>query len=139
MVREGPVKFDGRIRGPKQVAELATQFLEGEPVEVFGVAYLNTQYKPIHIEAISRGILDASLVHPREVFRGAILTNAAAVILFHNHPSGETNPSREDIAVTRQIKKAGEVVGIPLLDHIIIDQRGGFYSLEERGCMHGPY
>jgi len=82
--------------------------------------YLNNHYKVIHDEVISIGTLDANIVHPREVFRPALEYAASAVILVHNHPSGECTPSGADIAITEQLIKAGSLIGIELIDHIVV-------------------
>jgi DNA repair protein RadC len=135
IMKEGTtLQYDGRLRGPQQVADLCRKHLEGEPCECFCVAYLNTQHQITHIETITRGILDAALVHPREVFRGAILANAAGLIMFHNHPSGDPTPSLEDRTVTKQIRRAGETVGIPLLDHVVVGS-DSWVSLAESGGL----
>ena len=81
---------------------------------------LNTRNRVICINTVSIGSLNASLVHPREVFKPAILANAASIILAHNHPSGETEPSKDDIEITKRVKEAGNLLGIELLDHVII-------------------
>ena len=95
---------------------------------------LNTKNSIVGIQEITRGSLSASIVHPREVYKAAILHNAASIILAHNHPSGSPSPSREDIAVTERILKAGKILDIPLLDHVIIgDPR--FVSLKEKGII----
>ncbi|OGY92200.1 MAG: hypothetical protein A3H70_00930 [Candidatus Komeilibacteria bacterium RIFCSPLOWO2_02_FULL_48_11] len=96
--------------------------------EVFRGLYLNVRNKLIHDEVISIGTLDANLVHPREVFQPAIEFSAAAVIVAHNHPSGEAAASAEDRAVTQRLTEAGKLLGIELLDHVIIT-KGGFVSL----------
>jgi DNA repair protein RadC len=83
---------------------------------------------------VTRGILDAALIHPREVFREAIVESAAGVILVHNHPSGDPSPRREDRVVTRQLAAAGSAVGIPVLDHVILGG-GSFVSMAERGGL----
>ena len=91
-------------------------------------------FRSVGIQEITRGSLSASIVHPREVYKAAILHNAASIILAHNHPSGSPSPSREDIAVTERILKAGKILDIPLLDHVIIgDPR--FVSLKEKGII----
>lgn len=92
--------------------------------EHFWVLYLNAKHEMIAIECIAVGHLNGVDVHPREVFRGAMLAGARAVILAHNHPSGDCAPSSEDFAVTRRMKEVGELVGIPVLDHIVLgDER----------------
>lgn len=85
-------------------------------------------------EVVSVGTISASLVHPREVFKGAILNNAAAIIIAHNHPSQETTPSPEDKEVTRRLQRAGELLGIPLLDHMVLAD-SNFFSFKERGVL----
>ena len=88
--------------------------------EEFHIVTLDTKHKPIHRHFITRGTLDASLVHPREVFRPAIRDSASAILLVHNHPSGDPTPSREDHAVTEQLTEAGRLLGITVLDHIVV-------------------
>jgi len=102
--------------------------------EHFLALYLNARNQVIAMEVVSVGTLSASLVHPREIFKGAILNNAAAIIVAHNHPSGNVAPSPEDLATTTRIKRAGELMGIPLLDHIIIGS-AGHTSLREMGLL----
>lgn len=91
--------------------------------------YLDTHYRVIHDELISIGTVDASVVHPREVFRPAIACSAVGVILVHNHPSGVLKPSSQDESVTRQIKQAGDLIGIELVDHLIVS-KDGFVSIK---------
>ena len=95
---------------------------------------LTTKHRVIAYHEVSRGILDSTLVHPREVFRAAILANAAGIVAGHNHPSGDPTPSPDDIALTRRLAAAGEVLGVPLLDHIIVGD-GRYYSFKEVGCL----
>jgi DNA repair protein RadC len=102
--------------------------------EIFVAFYLNTKNEVIAREIIGIGILDAALIHPRELFRGAILHNAHSIILAHNHPSGDPTPSTQDIEVTNQMKQAGELLGITLLDHIIAG-RNYYKSIKETGHM----
>lgn len=113
-----------KIRGPGDVYELLAPRLRDLTHEEFHALLLNAQNRVICDLTITRGILDASLIHPREVFRPAILENAAAVILVHNHPSGDPTPSAEDRAVTRQMTEAGRSIGIRVLDHIVIADGG---------------
>lgn len=102
--------------------------------EVFVVLCLNTAGALIHEEIISMGTINQSIVHPREVFTGAIHHSAASILIAHNHPSGNPEPSRDDIAVTRRIKEAGELLGITLLDHLIVTDKECL-SFRERGLM----
>jgi len=96
--------------------------------------YLNARNQLIHKEVISIGSLSASIVHPREVFQVGVANSAASIILAHNHPSGDVSPSKDDVELTRRLVKAGEIMGIEILDHIIISTLD-FLSLKERGLM----
>ncbi|MFN9213592.1 MAG: JAB domain-containing protein, partial [Gemmatimonadota bacterium] len=100
----------------------------------FHVAILDAQHRLDRDITVSRGVLDASLVHPREVFREAIAERAAALILVHNHPSGDPTPSAEDRLVTEQLVAAGRLLGIPVHDHVIIG-RGRYVSFAEAGLL----
>ena len=108
--------------------------VQEEAQEVFGILILNTKNKVVAVHEISRGTLSSSLVHPREVFKPAVLHNAAAIICFHNHPSGDPEPSIQDIEITKRLVKAGEIMAIEIFDHIVIgDDR--YVSLKEMGVM----
>ena len=109
---------------------LAPQF-GTQPVEQFGVLLLDTKHRVLRTTRLSVGTLDASIVHPREVFRAAASAGAAALVLFHNHPSGDPTPSDDDIALTRRLVRAGDLMGIAVLDHIIVAENA-FASLRER-------
>lgn len=126
-----------RIRGPADVFALLGPRLRDLPHEEFWVVLLDSQHGVIRELQVSRGILDASLIHPREAFRHAIAESASAVILVHNHPSGEVAPSAEDLAVTRQLAASGRILGIPVLDHVIVGD-GRWRSLAESGALEGP-
>ena len=102
--------------------------------EEFHVVLLNAQNVPMCSRQVTRGILDASLIHPREVFRDAIVRRAAALVLVHNHPSGDPEPSAEDLRVTRQLVRVGDELGIPVVDHVVVGRRG-YVSLAARGTM----
>ena len=108
------------VAGPGDVYRLLAPTLGDLDHEEFHVVLLNAQNIPITHKLVTRGILDASLIHPREVFRAAIVSAAAAIILVHNHPSGSPRPSAEDWSVTRRLATAGDGLGIPVLDHVII-------------------
>ncbi|MFA6468631.1 MAG: DNA repair protein RadC [Bacteroidota bacterium] len=122
------------IRSPEDVARRCGPELRDLKQEVFKVLCLNSANKITQERIITKGLLNSSLTHPREVFREAILENAASVILLHNHPSGNREPSREDIAITKQIVEAGKIIGIPVHDHIII-AGNDFTSMMERGLL----
>jgi DNA repair protein RadC len=102
--------------------------------EHFIVLHLDGSHKIIDTEVVSVGILNKTVVHPREVFRSAIMKCAAAIIIAHNHPSGKLEPSVEDENITRRLKEVGEIVGIQVLDHIIAT-RSGYYSFNEKGKL----
>jgi len=99
--------------------------------EVFAIATLDVKSKVTGVFVVSTGTLSASLVTPREVFKRAVLQNAAAIILAHNHPSGEPTASADDISITKKLEKAGKILGINVVDHIIIGSRDNFISMKE--------
>jgi DNA repair protein RadC len=109
-----------KVSEPRDVAKMAHHLLKDEPSEVVVVFLLNTRHVVTGWQEVTRGTIDASLVHPREVLRAAILGNAAAVILAHNHPSGDPSPSPEDRKISEQMKAAADIFGIRFLDHIVI-------------------
>lgn len=109
--------------------------------ENLGIIALNTRRRPIGFEIISNGSLDTLLVHPREVFKPAILLNAAAIVLFHNHPSGDPTPSEADIKITQELIRASQLIKIELLDHVILgttahDRPKDWSSLREMGHFY---
>lgn len=124
------------IRGPRDVFDLMERQFRGLKQEEFHALLLNVHHRVLRTVQITRGILDASLVHPREVFRQAIIEGAAGIIVVHNHPSGDPIPSAEDRTVTRQLVRAGSAVGIPVLDHVVIGDRT-YASFSERGELTG--
>jgi DNA repair protein RadC len=123
-----------RIRCAADVYALMNLGLRDLDHEEFHIVLLNTQNEVLRRSQVTRGTLDASLVHPREVFRPAISQAAASVILVHNHPSGDPTPSAEDRAVTRQLRRAGRIVGIEVLDHVVIGERR-YVSFAEAGLL----
>ena len=104
------------------------------PVETFGILALDVRHRLKREAVISVGCLTSSLVHPREVFQEAVVARAAALVLFHNHPSGDPEPSGEDVALTRRLSSAGTLMGIEVLDHLVLGA-GRFVSLKERGLL----
>ncbi|HEU4988728.1 MAG TPA: DNA repair protein RadC [Gemmatimonadaceae bacterium] len=122
------------VRSPRDVVAVFAPRLEDLPVEEFHVAVLDAQHRLERDVTITRGILNSSLVHPREVFREAIAERAASVILVHNHPSGDPMPSPDDRAVTDQLVAAGRLLDIPVHDHVIIG-RGRYTSFAEAGLL----
>jgi DNA repair protein RadC len=122
------------FRSPADVAKIFIPKLGHLKQEVFSIALLDSAGKYIHSRDITRGTVNASLIHPREVFRVAIKEAAAAIILIHNHPSGQLNPSQEDLSITQQLITTGEIIGIPVRDHLII-AGNNFISLKEDGYI----
>ena len=122
------------IRAPRDVVAVFAHRLEDLPVEEFHVAVLDAQHRLERDITVTRGILNSSLVHPREVFRVAIAERAAAIILIHNHPSGDPAPSPDDRSVTDQLVAAGRLLDIPVHDHVIIG-RGRYMSFAEAGLL----
>ena len=122
------------ISSPKDAYEMIKNQLQDLDREQFIIACLNTKNEPTNITVVSVGLLNKAIVHPREVFKTAILSNAASIMAFHNHPSGETTPSQQDIQLTKRLYEAGELLGIKLLDHLIIGD-GSFTSLKEKGYL----
>lgn len=136
LVRERTFTFPTRdqVRSPSDAAAVLAEYFSDRDREEFVVAFLDTANTLTGLHVASVGGLAASIVEPRQVFKAAVLANAAAVLLAHNHPSGNPEPSREDVAVTRQLVEAGKVMGIPVHDHLILtDHR--YTSLAERGLM----
>ena len=122
------------VSGPMDVYRYFAPRLEDLPVEEFHVAVLDTQHRLERDITVTRGLLSASLVHPREVFREAIAERAASIILVHNHPSGDPTPSADDRKVTSQLVAAGRLLDIPVHDHVIIG-RGRYASFAESGLL----
>ncbi len=123
-----------RITSPRSIANIFMDDMRFLEKEHFRILTLDSKNQIISTEEISIGTLNASIVHPRDVFKAAISRNANSIILIHNHPSGDTEPSKEDIMVTKRLMEAGNIVGIRVLDHIIIaDNR--YLSLREKGFI----
>ena len=112
------------IRGPDDVVALVGPKLRRERRENFVVLLLNARHEVMCVETVSVGSLNASIVHPREVFRSALVESAASVVLVHNHPSGDPEPSEEDLSITKRLVEAGELLGIGVLDHVVVASRG---------------
>ncbi len=119
------------LRSAARVFHLMAPELAGLECETFHVLILDAKHRLRARELVSQGTLTASLVHPREVFRAAIRLSAAALVVVHNHPSGDPEPSTEDLGATRRLVEAGRLLGIPLLDHVVIGE-GRFVSIRER-------
>lgn len=125
------INGNASMTSPEAIAEVLQSFFETADREEFIVVCLNSKNKIICINTVSIGSLNSSVVHPREVFKSAILSNASAIIVSHNHPSGDETPSNEDRSITGTLVSAGKILGIPVLDHIIIGAK--YYSFAEHG------
>jgi DNA repair protein RadC len=134
VVREAaPAWLSARCADAGQVFELFRD-LSRETKEHFVALHMDNKNRINCYDTVSIGSLSASIVHPREVYKSALLSSAAAVIFLHNHPSGDTTPSREDMEITQRLKEAGELLGIRVLDHLIIGD-SGFYSFTNSGIL----
>ena len=121
-----------RLTTPRQLATYLLPQYGAGAVEQFGIVMLDTRHRVIRIKIVSVGSLDSTVVHPREVFREAASASAAAIVLFHNHPSGDPMPSPDDLVLTTRMVNAGDIMGIDVVDHLILaDQR--YFSLVEAG------
>ena len=139
LVREGtvPTAWDRQVRASGDVATLMRPLVAGLDREQFWVLLLNGKNRAIGLNLVSVGALTAALVHPREVMKPAILGNAAAIVLVHNHPSGDPAPSAEDLALTQRLWAAGELLGIRVLDHVVVGDEGAYCSLADQGALGG--
>lgn len=122
------------LKTPREAAAFLLPILEREPTEVFVAVFLTTKHTLIGFQEVSRGTLDGTLAHPREIFRAAYVANAGGIILAHNHPSGDPSPSPDDAALTSRLKQAGDILGIEVLDHVIVAE-DRYYSFKEGGRL----
>lgn len=122
-----------QITSPNSAIDIATHFIGDEDREVFLVMCLNTKNQVVAVHRCHVGSLNASLVNTREVFKACILNNSNSMICAHNHPSQNVTPSSEDDRVTQKLKEAGQLLDIELLDHLVINSKGEFYSYRENG------
>lgn len=134
LVKEGEIEYD-KITVAKDVVAAVKPIFGHLDRECFAVLALGTKHRIIGANVVSIGSLEAAIVHPREVFKFAILANASVIIGVHNHPSGDCHPSDEDIKLTQKLVSSGDMLGIDMLDHIIIGD-GGFISMKEEGYMN---
>jgi DNA repair protein RadC len=137
LVREPGVKLAERpqVRYPIDAVPLLAEYIGERDREVFVIAMLTIRHRVLGLHTVSVGCLTSSLVHPREVFKPAILAGSAALLLAHNHPSGDPEPSAEDISLTRRLGSAGALLGIEILDHVILGEGGRYVSLKQRGAL----
>ncbi|MCA1031918.1 DNA repair protein RadC [Bacillus timonensis] len=134
--RVGRLQYEDRyvIRSPEDAANYVMEDMRFLSQEHFVCLYLNTKNQVLHRQTIFIGSLNASIVHPREVYKEAFRRSAASIICIHNHPSGDPSPSREDIEVTKRLVECGKIIGIELLDHLIIGEHK-YVSLKEKGYV----
>ena len=132
MVKESAILSDSKICSSYDVERLIQNELDCSDREIFSVINLDVRGVPLNWNTVSIGTLDASLVNPREVFKSSILSNAYGIIVAHCHPSGDVSPSQEDIETTKRLKEAGDILGIPVIDHVIVGcVSDGIYSLRK--------
>lgn len=135
-VREDPAISEFRTLGtPREVAAFVIPLLEREASEVFGIVCLSTKHDFLAWHEVARGSLNSCIVHPREVFKAALLANAACIVGAHNHPSGDPTPSTDDVELTRKLAAAGVIVSVEFVDNIIVGQGGRYYSFKEGGHL----
>lgn len=132
--KESSILYEGReVTNSSRAAELLNHFLLDNDREQMVVISLNSKNEPVNMSLISIGSLNSAIAHPREVFKIAVKSNANALILGHSHPSGNTTVSDADQAITEKLIDAGELIGIPVLDHLIIGGKDNFISMREEG------
>lgn len=124
-----------KLGSPERVYEYLYPKAMGHKKEMFFLLMLDTKNCLIKEEVVSTGSLNANIVHPREVFKPAIVNSAAAIVVAHNHPSGDTSPSHNDMGITKKLVETGKMIGIEVLDHMIIGGTGGYLSMKEQGLM----
>lgn len=122
------------IQNPQDIVKAIQSSIKDKAKEHFKLILLNTRNKIIGISTVSIGTLNSNLVHPREVFKKAISHSAASVVFAHNHPSGDPEPSEDDLTITKRLTEAGKIIGIEVIDHIIIS-KNGFFSFKEKGLI----
>ena len=132
-IQEGTAEYAANTISDAQTVYALFSFLQQETKEHFIALHLDAKNRILCIDRVSAGTMTNSLIHPREVFKTALLSSAASLLLIHNHPSGDPTPSREDILITEKLKGAGEIMGISVLDHVIIGD--GYVSLKEKGYL----
>ena len=142
VMERGKGHDDNNCNSPEKFADILRPLFEEFPgQEQMRVALLNRKNKPIGFVLCTVGTATSSIAHPREIFRAAIVAGASGIIILHNHPSGDCEPSSADLAVTRQLKNAAQIIGIDLIDHIIVGEKEsdslgqGYYSFREKGLV----
>jgi DNA repair protein RadC len=123
-----------QLKTPRELAEYLLPLYGGHREERFGIVMLDSKYRLLRSDTISIGTLDASIAHPRDIFRAAAIGSAFCIALFHNHPSGDPAPSRDDVALTARLVAAGDLLEIPVVDHVILGA-GRYYSFRSEGVL----
>ncbi|MFA5823215.1 MAG: DNA repair protein RadC [Thermodesulfovibrionales bacterium] len=132
-IQEGTAEYVANTIIDAETVYALFSFLQQETKEHFIALHLDAKNRILCIDRVSAGTMTNSLIHPREVFKTALLSSAASLLLIHNHPSGDPTPSRDDISITEKLRGAGEIMGIAVLDHVIIGD--GYVSLKEKGYL----
>lgn len=135
LIEEPPLYSDMPLKTPEDAIRVMGEWMKGLDREVVCVVNLQTDLRPINMNIVSMGVLDQSMIHPREIFKSAILSNAHSMLMLHNHPSGSLQPSLEDIRVTDRMEQVGMILGIPLADHVIIGRDMQYYSFREKEIL----
>lgn len=135
LVDDPPLLSEKKVETTRDAMEVIAEKLRNYDRELFCVLNFRTNGTVINANIVTMGTLNTALVCPREVFKSSILSNAARIILVHNHPSGDYKPSIEDIKTTKKLQICGDMVGIPVVDHIITDSRGQYFSFFEQGIL----
>lgn len=134
--KSGRYNIDRKINNPQALYDIATQVIEiqDHAEESMWMITLDTKLKVTGLFEVSRGSLDSSVAHPREIYKRAVLQNASSIALIHNHPSGDPAPSMEDVSMTKRISEAGTLMGIQLIDHLVVGD-GRYKSMKEMGTI----
>lgn len=135
LVKDAPLLSETAICTPEDAVRVLGDAFQDYDREVVGVVHLRSDNTPINMTIVSMGSLNQSLVHPREILKAAFLSNAASILLFHNHPSGNLTPSRDDIAITGRIQQLCMLAGVPVIDHIILGGDQSYYSFREKKVL----
>ena len=136
MVKEKNLQYgNSQISSPNDLFNILKEFIGDSDREILAVLTLDTKNNVTSLTKASVGSLNSSIVHPREVFKTAILANSASIIIGHNHPSGDPSPSREDINITKRLNECGKILGIELLDHIVVGDNNNYISFKEKGLL----
>ena len=131
--------YESRIRSSSNAHTVLQEYLDGVDREHFVVMLLGQKNQVIGLHTVSIGSLSASIVAPREVFKVAILANCANILIAHNHPSGDCQPSKEDRAITLRLVESGKLLGISVLDHVIIGDENKYFSFADEGLLQGDH